>query len=217
MLLLVLLVTYNDPLYPLKDVIPYKLYYVVQSTLESNFVAMMLFFWLFCVHSVASVSFQILTTQQSEQLLNVDHKTFYRPKIVLCFLIWGCMVAEKAYIQIRRLQNPAYFVYENTDPLFMAIEMFEFSMLFLYLVYFMIVTYLVVFVLNMMKKAYKYLTVLTVMVIFTSILIMFLNARTSQLINTPLYVSQYVLYNTYLFLAAFLYAPTLDSVASTRG
>lgn len=127
------------------------------------------------------------------------------------------MVAEKAYIQIRRLQNPAYFVYENTDPLFMAIEMFEFSMLFLYLVYFMIVTYLVVFVLNMMKKAYKYLTVLTVMVIFTSILIMFLNARTSQLINTPLYVSQYVLYNTYLFLAAFLYAPTLNSVASTRG
>jgi hypothetical protein len=53
------------------------------------------------------------------------------------------MVAQKAYLQLRRLKDPAYFVYENTDPLFMAINMFGFAMLVLYVFYFAILCYLV--------------------------------------------------------------------------
>jgi len=127
------------------------------------------------------------------------------------------MVAEKAYLQIKRLKDPAYFIYENSDPFYLSIELFELGMIFLYLVYFLIVSYLVIFLLNMMKKAYKYLICLTLVVILASILILFMNGRTSQLVNTPLYLSQYVLFNTYLFLVAFFYSPTMDSIPVTRG
>jgi len=104
-------------------------------------------------------------------------------------MIWGCMVTEKAYLQIRRLQDPAYFVYENTDPFFMAINLFGLVMLGLYVIYFMILSYLVLFVLNIMKKAYKYLILLTLLVIATSLVILFLNGRSTQLTNTPLYLA----------------------------
>lgn len=118
---------------------------------------------------------------------------------------------------MRRLSDPAYFVYENTDTFYVTIEVFELVMLFLYLTYFLIVSYLVLFVLNMMKKAYKYLTLLTLGVIFFSLLILFQNGRTSQLVNTPLYLSQYVLFNTYMVMIAFFYSPTMDSIPATRG
>lgn len=56
MVLLSLLVLYNDPFYALKDVLPFKIYYIAQAIVESTYIALQLFFWLFCVHSVASVS-----------------------------------------------------------------------------------------------------------------------------------------------------------------
>ena len=122
-------------------------------------------------------------------MLNVDENTFYRPKILLCFMIWACMVGEKAYLQIKRGSDPAYFVYENTDPFIMTIKIVEMTMLGLYVIYFLVVSYLVIFVLNMMKKAYKFLIRLTLLVIAGSLVILFLNGRTSQLVNTPLYLS----------------------------
>lgn len=112
-------------------------------------------------------------------MLNVDEGSFYRPKILLCAIIWACMVAEKAYLQIMRLQDPVYFIYENTDHVFLTIRVVELTMLGLYLVYFLIVSYLVLFVLNMMKKAYKYLILLTLFVIASSLVILFLSGRNS--------------------------------------
>ena len=89
-------------------------------------------------------------------------------------------------------------------------------MLALYVVYFAILCYLVVRVLNMMKKAYKYLILLTLVVIAASVAILFLNGRSQQLINTPLYLSQYVLFNTYMMLVAFFYSPVMDSIPTSR-
>ena len=127
------------------------------------------------------------------------------------------MITEKAYLQVKRLADPAYFVYENTDTFFVTIKLIEITMLILYLVYFLIVSYLVLFVLTMMKKAYRYMILLTLVVIAASVLILFLNGRTSQLINTPLYLSQYVLFNTYMIMVAFFYSPTTESIPPVRG
>lgn len=99
------------------------------------------------------------------------------------------MVGEKAYLQIKRGSDPAYFVYENTDPVIMWLKIVEIIMLSLYVIYFLVVSYLVIFVLNMMKKAYKYLILFTLLVIAVSLVILFFNGRTSQQVNTPLYLS----------------------------
>jgi len=98
----------------------------------------------------------------------------------------------------------------------MAIRVFGLAMLLIYLVYFLVVAYLVVFVLNMMKKAYKYLILITLTVIALSLLILFLNGRSTQQVNTPLYISQYVLFNTYMILVAYLYSPCMESIPTSR-
>ena len=49
---------------------------------------------------------------------------------------------------------------------------------------------------------------MTFIVILGSLLILFMNGRTSQMTDTPLFVAQYALFNTYLFVVALLYAPT---------
>jgi hypothetical protein len=68
----------------------------------------------------------------------------------------------------------------------------------------------------MMKKAYKYLILLTIGVIGLSVLILFMSGRTSQLINTPLFLSQYVLFNIYMFLVAYFYSPMMESLPQIR-
>jgi hypothetical protein len=40
MILLCLLVFYNDPFYPLKDLLPYKMYYIIQAVIESTYIAL---------------------------------------------------------------------------------------------------------------------------------------------------------------------------------
>jgi hypothetical protein len=146
----------------------------------------------------------------------VDESSFYKPKIVLCSFLWLSMVVEKAYLSMSRASDPSYFVTEYSDSTFMAIRVFGLAMLLIYLVYFLVVAYLVVFVLNMMKKAYKYLILITLTVIALSLVILFLNGRSTQQVNTPLYVSQYVLFNTYMLLVAYLYSPCMESIPTSR-
>lgn len=60
MLLLVLLVCFNEPLSGIRNLFPYKIYYVLQALTQSTFISMILFFWLVIVHSISSVSQHLL-------------------------------------------------------------------------------------------------------------------------------------------------------------
>lgn len=55
-LLLFGLVFYNDPLYAFKEIIGKKAYKVCLVVFQSTFIALILFFWIFLVHSIAQVS-----------------------------------------------------------------------------------------------------------------------------------------------------------------
>ena len=49
---------------------------------------------------------------------------------------------------------------------------------------------------------------MTNLVVIGSLYILFLDGRTSQMTDTPLYVAQYALFNIYLFVVTILYSPT---------
>ena len=80
-----------------------------------------------------------------------------------------------------------------------------------YVIYFFIVSYMVIFVLHQMKKAYKYVILVTLTVILASLVILFFNGQGDKKLQTPLYIAQYALFNTYMFLVAYLYSPCADA------
>jgi len=53
--LLFVLLAFDDPLCGLQYLYPFKLYYIIISITQATFISMLLFFWLIVVHSISSV------------------------------------------------------------------------------------------------------------------------------------------------------------------
>jgi len=68
-----------------------------------------------------------------------------------------------------------------------------------------------------MRKAYKWVIAMTVLVVTASGCILLMSGRTAQMTDTPLFVAQYALYNIYLYMVAFLYSPSLNDQADYAG
>ena len=82
MVLLIALIFYDDTLYALKVKMYPQVYEICFSVLESTFIALMLFFWVLLVHSIA----------QTDQSFVLSPTAFYLPKIILCFGVWVYLV-----------------------------------------------------------------------------------------------------------------------------
>lgn len=135
MLLLCGLVLYDDPLYPFKSQLPKNYYEICLSVFESTFIAFALFFWILVVHSIA----------QSEQLLNIRPVQFYRPKVLICVLIWVYLLSQGLLTK------------NNTHKITLPYQLIGFSLLAVYLIYFGVVAYSVLKLVKQMKKSYKIL------------------------------------------------------------
>ena len=104
-------------------------------------------------------------------MLNIEEKKFYAPKIMICALVLMYLVTETAYVTIK----DAELMHPYLDNVRLALRMVGLFILSAYLIYFAIVSFMVIKVLSMMKKSYKWLICVTLAVIFTSIIILFLN------------------------------------------
>lgn len=153
---------------------------------EATFIALMFFFWILLVHSIA----------QTDQLLNLNPIAFYLPKVVVCLMIW-------VYLLLVGL-----LTHENTRKISVPLRILGYSVCCFYGVYFGIISYSVLQLVNNMKKAYKILVQVTLVVITLSLVFLFAGGQMSQYDMPLLYFAQYSLLNTYLLLVAYLYSPT---------
>ena len=96
---------------------------------------------------------------KAEQLLNINKKRFYSPKIALCSLIWVYLLAEGLVAR----DDPKHL------PVFLSV--IGFMLLTTYLAYFAVVSFTVLKVVNQMKKSYKYLICMTIVVIAVSVVL----------------------------------------------
>jgi len=94
--LLLGLVFFNDPLFFLNQKLGI-VYSVYQALVESVFIAMLLFFWLLLMHSIAS-----------QDNISIDKQAFYLPKIVVCTLIAIYLIAMRIYVFVKFSQNPFF-------------------------------------------------------------------------------------------------------------
>jgi len=124
MILLCLLVLYDDPFFGLRNVIPFNLYYFLQALTESSYISVQLFVWLVLVHSVGT----------AEQIITIDESRFYWPKGVLCTILNVCLILEKGYLSLSRAQDPSYWV--DSDSFLTGTRIVGAFFLFIYLCYF---------------------------------------------------------------------------------
>ena len=77
----------------------------------------------------------------------------------------------------------------------------------MYVFYFMIIAYKALGVIRFLKKTYRYAIGSTIFVIIATSSIMLANGQASQRLDPPLFMCIYVLFNIYIFLITYLYAP----------
>lgn len=127
--LLVALVLFNDPLCFFFMANRQIMYACYQSVVESFFIALLFFFWLLLMHSIA----------QSENIISISWKQFYFPKIIVCSALLSYLVSMRIYVYIRYSQDPFFeflLKVENMDSMYEYLHSFGIIVITLYLVYF---------------------------------------------------------------------------------
>jgi len=90
-------------------------------------------------------------------------------------------------------------------------------LIFLYSSYFVIVAYTSIFSIKEMKKSYRFVIIMTFIVMCVSIIIMLLNGFTAaSYSDTTMFVSLYALFNIYMYIIAYLYSPSIEGLEDLK-
>ncbi|CDW75735.1 UNKNOWN [Stylonychia lemnae] len=165
--LLVQLLFFDDPFYAARNIFPYSSYSIIQALCQATFLSMILFFWLV------------------NEVINIDERRFYLPKVVLCLCIWVVMMLSSGYLNLQQISDPSFYWRDDIGSFYSTMQILTVILFFLYFTYFVIVAYVAFFQIKEMKKSYKF---------------------------TVMYVSFYSLMNIYMFIIAYLYSPSVDSL-----
>lgn len=88
-ILLIELIFFNEPLMFLKSILPFNLYPLLTAGVQATFIAMLLFFWLVVTHSISE-----------SEVVSIDERRFYLPKILLTGAIWVSLVLTLCYVSL---------------------------------------------------------------------------------------------------------------------
>jgi hypothetical protein len=208
--LLVALVLFNDPLCFFFMSNRHILYACYQSVVESLFIALLFFFWLLLLHSIA----------QSENIITIGWKQFYFPKLIVCGALLSYLVTMRIYVYIRYSQDPFFeflLAVEHMDTMYKYLQSFGITVITLYSVYFCMILSRAVIVIKNLKKSYRYSMVLTLFTMMVSMVLMYNNGQASQRMSPPLFLSLLTLFNFYVILIAHLYTPIMGDEAASLG
>ena len=198
--LMLSLFLFNDPMGGLFMANRNLLYSLVQSVCESFFIALLFFFWLMLLHSIA----------QQDNIITIGWRQFYFPKVFICCFLWLYLVTMRLYVYISYSQDPFFELFlqaERFDGYFRYLQSFGLLVITLYLVYFVMILAKALVVIKTLKKTYRYSLALTMFTLATSLTLMYNNGQASQRMDPPLFLSLLSLYNFYVILVGFLYTP----------
>lgn len=121
------------------------------------------------VHSVAT----------EDQILTINENKFYWPKAFVCVILWGALVAEQGYLSLKRSQDPSYWNAMYADHFMVGIRLVGVVFIILYLMYFFLLATQMFTTVKQMRKAYKWVISMTVLVISASGCILLMSGRTA--------------------------------------
>mmetsp|Transcript_16109 Transcript_16109/g.27220 ORF Transcript_16109/g.27220 Transcript_16109/m.27220 type:complete len:299 (+) Transcript_16109:1033-1929(+) len=174
-------------------------YSVMQSLFESTFIAALLFFWLMLMHSIAS----------QDNLITIQVERFFMPKIAICLSIFVYLAIMRIFIYVKMAQDPFFDLVEERQMSIFYQGLYS-SGVFLfiaYIIYFGMIEYQAWATIKQLKKTYRFSLAITVITMAVSSALMLRNGQVSQRMDVTLFLSLYSLFNFYVYLIAYLYAP----------
>ena len=213
--LLVMLFLFNEPFSAVKSAFPFKTYQLIFAVSQATFISMILFFWLIIIHSISS-----------NEVINIDEKRFYFPKIILCSSIWVVLTISMTYVDLKELQDPSFNWKDDLGFFYSVMQIISVILFLLYSSYFVIIAYVAFFQLKDMKKSYKFSLFMTFGVILASIALIILEGYSSTQNNSKItyfpsyfliciaiiFVAYSGLFNIYMYMIAYLYSPSVNSL-----
>ena len=172
----------------------------MQSLQESIFIGLLFFFWLLLMHTIAS----------QDNIIQIDDAMFFIPKFVLCTMITLNLIMMRLYV---------YACYDQ-DPFFDSLKQRQMELFYncilvigiisstVYMLYFGIISYGAIKTIKNLKSTYRYALGITIFVATISSMIMIQNGQASQRMDPPLFLSLYAMFNIYMYLMAYMYAPS---------
>ena len=162
------LILFNDPFCVFDNGTKSFLWYeLIQSALESAFIAMLMFFWLLLLHSIAS----------QDNIITIAPQNFFYPKIGICTLYFIYLFTMRLYLHIMYSQNPFFDLVteQNLSMFYSMTYSFGIVLLSLYIIYLICITYKALNVIRFLKKSYRYAIGSTIFVMSVSSVLMLAN------------------------------------------
>ena len=93
MVLVVLLVLFNEPFFGIDFIRHIKFYSVIQAGIEATFIAFLLHFWAFLLDTMVASN------------VRIEPFKFYLPKVTLVFLIWIFITLNAISVKFEELDS----------------------------------------------------------------------------------------------------------------
>ncbi|KAM4866398.1 transmembrane protein 181 isoform 2-T2 [Thomomys bottae] len=215
--LLLLLLLYNDPFFPLSFLVNSWFPGMLDDFLQSLFLCALLLFWLCAYHGIR--------VQGERKCL-----TFYLPKFLIVGLLWLASVTLGIWQTANELHDPMYQYRVDTGN-FQGMKVFFMVVAAVYILYLLFLVVRACSELRHMPYVdlrLKFLTALTFAVIVISIVILYLRFGAQVLEdnfvaelsthyqNSAEFLSFYGLLNFYLYTLAFVYSPSKNALYESQ-
>jgi len=160
LVLVLLLIIFNEPFYNVRVIRHWKFYSVMQTGLEATYLGFLLHFWAFLLDTL------VANNVRSEPM------RFYLPKLILVILIWVFITVSAIATKFREIEGTSDFWRGE------SMQVFSWGLSILLIAY---GAYLILLVskafryINYMKENFKLVFILTILVISIVILCMIFN------------------------------------------
>ena len=205
--LLVLLLLYNNPLFPL-TLSPSPLFAgILDSIFQSSFLFALLLFWLCVLHGLR---------QTKRHLLH-----FYLPKFCLVFPMWLSALTMEITQQFNEVRDPTYSFQINTAHYY-RFRMLFFFLLFMYtkyIVYLIVKAFVELRSMQFIQTRLKFITGFMLVIIVLCVTIVyskfgsgflednFISRFYTSYDSATQFISFYALLNLYLYIMVYVYTP----------
>jgi len=210
-ILLVFLVFYNDPFYPITFLSNSSFPVLLDGILQATFLCILLLFWLSVYHGIR---------QNTRRFV-----PFYLPKLILVSCLWIFAVALSSTRIVQEFRDPMYnMTIDMTQFTIFRLIFFTVGILYiLYLIFLIIRAFGELRNMPYFDVRLKFMTVLMLFVVSASIVITtirfgsgiieenFVPELASRFKNSVEFLSYYALINFYLYTMAYVYSPAKNA------
>jgi hypothetical protein len=200
LILVVLLILFNEPLFYFHALFPFKIMTFVNTVIQSTFIAFLLHFWSYLIDTISE-----------ENLIRESPIRFYGPKLLLSFLIWLCLLITLSLVRFQEAVDPVFFT-SGVLPQgsLRKLSWLLFFLLGIYGIYLAAITARALTAIRRLKESYKFVIGFTMGVITVCVAVlalMGLQRYVSMSSSVAKVVSIEAILNLYIYASVYLYSP----------